>query len=229
MSWTTAREPASQSGPPPRKTLLVVDDDSDVRDVLAGGPGRRRVRRVCVEHGEEALAYLHVGPPPDAILLDLFMPVMSGWDFARHVRKYPEPGGHPDRRDHLQRALLGLPGPARAAQAAGPGQAAGDRTRTCSRPFGRTPSSRQRRRRLAPDAPRPASPDGYRTDTAFPTFRRRSRVARRRPHGALAPGARAAHRPAAGRSERRGDIFKRWTSRRSNGWYSRCCSKRATL
>jgi DNA-binding NtrC family response regulator len=71
------------------RTLLIVDDDRDVRDVLQEVLEDAGYSVVCVEHGEEALAYLQVGPRPDAILLDLFMPVMSGWDFARHVRNYP--------------------------------------------------------------------------------------------------------------------------------------------
>jgi DNA-binding NtrC family response regulator len=71
------------------RTLLVVDDDRDVRDVLQEVLEDAGYAVVCVEHGEEALAYLNVGPRPDAILLDLFMPVMSGWDFARHVRNFP--------------------------------------------------------------------------------------------------------------------------------------------
>jgi DNA-binding NtrC family response regulator len=84
----TSTTQTTATAKPPR-TLLIVDDDRDVRDVLQEVLEDAGYSVVCVEHGEEALAYLHVGPRPDAILLDLFMPVMSGWDFARHVRNYP--------------------------------------------------------------------------------------------------------------------------------------------
>jgi CheY-like chemotaxis protein len=50
---STRTEPASA-----RKTLLVVDDDSDVRDVLQEVLEDAGYSVVCVEHGEEVLAYL---------------------------------------------------------------------------------------------------------------------------------------------------------------------------
>jgi DNA-binding NtrC family response regulator len=79
------RENSSHSG----TTLLVVDDDADVRDVLEEVLSDEGYDVICAENGQVALEYLHTSPAPDAILLDLFMPVMSGWDFARHVRRYP--------------------------------------------------------------------------------------------------------------------------------------------
>ena len=99
------------SPPPSRKTLLVVDDDSDVRDVLQEVLEDAGYAVICVEHGEEALAYLHVGPLPDAILLDLFMPVMSGWDFARHIRKYPNLAAIPIVVITCSEPYWGYPGP----------------------------------------------------------------------------------------------------------------------
>jgi DNA-binding NtrC family response regulator len=99
------------SAAPPRKTLLVVDDDSDVRDVLQEVLDDAGYSVVCVEHGEEALAYLQVGPLPDAILLDLFMPVMSGWDFARHIRRYPDLSTIPIVVITCSEPYWGYPGP----------------------------------------------------------------------------------------------------------------------
>ena len=97
--------------PPSRKTLLVVDDDSDVRDVLQEVLEDAGYSVVCVEHGEEALAYLQLGPLPDAILLDLFMPIMSGWDFARHVRRYPHLATIPLVVITCSEPYWGYPGP----------------------------------------------------------------------------------------------------------------------
>jgi CheY-like chemotaxis protein len=59
--------------------ILVVDDDRDVRDTLAAVLDGEGYRVRCAENGAQALAMLH-GPKPSAIVLDLMMPVMSGWE-----------------------------------------------------------------------------------------------------------------------------------------------------
>ncbi len=74
----------------PTRTLLVVDDDADVRDVLDEVLTEAGYDVVCVDDGEVALDYLQDSPAPDAILLDLCMPVMSGWELARRLRRQPE-------------------------------------------------------------------------------------------------------------------------------------------
>ncbi len=70
----------------PAPTVLVVDDDPDILDALseileAEGYGVTRAR-----NGQEALERLSP-ERPDLILLDLMMPVMDGWAFARHMRE----------------------------------------------------------------------------------------------------------------------------------------------
>ena len=60
--------------------VLIADDDSDVRASLEEGLREAGFDPHCVRNGDEALAYLRRNPPPSAILLDLFMPVMDGWD-----------------------------------------------------------------------------------------------------------------------------------------------------
>ena len=80
---------ARSSTPPPqsaRPTVLIVDDDCDVRDGLKELLVDAGYRPVCARHGDQALAYLRRNPTPAAILLDLFMPVMNGWEFVRRVR-----------------------------------------------------------------------------------------------------------------------------------------------
>jgi len=44
-----------------------------------------------VANGREALDYLHSTRKPNVILLDLMMPVMDGWEFARSLA----PGARP--------------------------------------------------------------------------------------------------------------------------------------
>jgi CheY-like chemotaxis protein len=67
-------------------TVLVVDDDCDVRSALRDALDDAGYRSVCVTNGDEALAFLRRNPKPAAILLDLFMPVMNGWEFVRRIR-----------------------------------------------------------------------------------------------------------------------------------------------
>jgi CheY-like chemotaxis protein len=68
------------------RPVLVVDDDCDVRDSVKDVLQDAGFSAVCVKNGEEALSYLRSQPTPRAVLLDLFMPVMSGWEFVRRVR-----------------------------------------------------------------------------------------------------------------------------------------------
>ncbi|HEY0715742.1 MAG TPA: response regulator [Polyangia bacterium] len=70
--------------PPP--LILIVDDDRDVRESLADTLREAGYKAQCVCNGEEALTYLRRNPPPAAMLLDLFMPVMNGWQFVQNLR-----------------------------------------------------------------------------------------------------------------------------------------------
>ena len=65
--------------------ILLVDDDADVREALVENLEQASYEVACASDGEEALKYLRLNPPPAAILLDLFMPVMDGWEFLKRV------------------------------------------------------------------------------------------------------------------------------------------------
>ena len=69
--------------------VLVVDDDPDIRDALRDVLEEAGYQVAEAGHGAQALAYLASQPPPAAILLDLFMPVMDGWQFARQMQSVP--------------------------------------------------------------------------------------------------------------------------------------------
>jgi CheY-like chemotaxis protein len=60
--------------------VLVVDDESEIREALTEALEQEGYRVRIARNGEEALAQAHE-LPPDLILLDLMMPVMSGWQF----------------------------------------------------------------------------------------------------------------------------------------------------
>jgi CheY-like chemotaxis protein len=61
--------------------VLVVDDDASVRDCLALALELEGHDVHLAEDGFDALLALRSGPRPDVIVLDLEMPVMTGWEF----------------------------------------------------------------------------------------------------------------------------------------------------
>lgn len=70
-----------------RPVVLLVDDDEEMRTTLVEVLAMEGIAAVTARHGGEALARLHGGLVPDAILLDLMMPVMSGWEFRERQRR----------------------------------------------------------------------------------------------------------------------------------------------
>jgi CheY-like chemotaxis protein len=65
-------------------TVLVVDDDKDVCELIKAALAGKGYKTVCAANGREALDYLKGrAPRPKLILLDLMMPVMTGWEFRR--------------------------------------------------------------------------------------------------------------------------------------------------
>jgi CheY-like chemotaxis protein len=82
--------------PSPRngeREVLVVDDDPDILQTLALCLSTEGYRVLMASNGKEALDLL-MKERPDAILLDLMMPVMDGWQFVaelerRGMRKAP--------------------------------------------------------------------------------------------------------------------------------------------
>ena len=63
------------------RSVLIVDDDQDIRELLCHLLKSRGYHPFAVNNGREALTYLEVDPLPCAIVLDLMTPIMSGWDF----------------------------------------------------------------------------------------------------------------------------------------------------
>jgi len=70
--------------------VLIVEDDADLREMMAQLLTLEGFKAATVSNGREALQYLEGGEAPDVILLDLMMPVMDGWEFRRHQRADPE-------------------------------------------------------------------------------------------------------------------------------------------
>ena len=72
------------------RTVLVIDDDDDVRAVMAAVLEDDGWTVRTAENGLRALDSL-VLVRPSAIILDLRMPVMDGLTFAARYREFPEP------------------------------------------------------------------------------------------------------------------------------------------
>ena len=64
-----------------RRRLLLVEDDDATRNSLAEALQGDGFEVVTAANGQEALQLVRGGPRPSAILLDVMMPVMDGWDF----------------------------------------------------------------------------------------------------------------------------------------------------
>jgi CheY-like chemotaxis protein len=72
------------------ETILVVDDERDVRDALELSLSVEGYEVVTARHGREALDLLGRGLRPSLVLLDLMMPVMNGRDFLVALRSQRE-------------------------------------------------------------------------------------------------------------------------------------------
>lgn len=73
------------SSPRSDRLILVVDDDPDVRGLVELLLVDEGYRVVTARDGREALEQVEQ-EMPSLILLDMKMPVMDGWEFARRLR-----------------------------------------------------------------------------------------------------------------------------------------------
>jgi CheY-like chemotaxis protein len=75
--------------------VLIVDDDEDIREMIALHLGRAGYTSVQAASGHEALAQLRGGMRPILILLDVMMPRMSGRQFCAALAAEPALGTPP--------------------------------------------------------------------------------------------------------------------------------------
>ena len=69
--------------------VLIVEDDPDLREMMAQMLSLEGFETATAANGQEALEYLHATPNPEVILLDLMMPIMDGWEFRRKQQADP--------------------------------------------------------------------------------------------------------------------------------------------
>src|SRR5262249_61304881 len=71
-------------------TVLVVDDDAEIRQALAELLEDEEYAVLLAANGKEALDLIGRGMRPDVILLDVMMPVMDGWHFLSARLRHPD-------------------------------------------------------------------------------------------------------------------------------------------
>lgn len=98
-----------------RPSVLVVDDDLGIREVVSEVLRDEGYEVTCAADGAQAMSALRREPHPDLMLLDLMMPVMSGWEVLEQIEENSDlqrvpvvvvsamtaPGGH----EHLAKPI----------------------------------------------------------------------------------------------------------------------------
>ena len=72
-----------------KKSVLIVEDDPGIRDTLQHLLEAEGYTVFLAEHGKDGLELLRRMAPPCAILLDIQMPVMDGYEFLREKNADP--------------------------------------------------------------------------------------------------------------------------------------------
>jgi CheY-like chemotaxis protein len=74
-------EPSQQAMPAAAHTILIVEDEPDLAEVVCESLADLDVKVVCAADGEEGLSLLNSSVLPSLILLDFHMPNMDGFEF----------------------------------------------------------------------------------------------------------------------------------------------------
>ncbi|HET6280700.1 MAG TPA: response regulator [Polyangia bacterium] len=72
-------------------TVLLVEDDLDIRDILQDVLEREGYDVVPAGNGKQAIDFLTMNQPAraDLVILDLMMPLVSGWEVLQRMRTDP--------------------------------------------------------------------------------------------------------------------------------------------
>jgi two-component system phosphate regulon response regulator PhoB len=69
-----------------RETILVIEDEREIQELLRYNLAREGYRVTCVGSGEEAIRGIR-SAPPDLVLLDIMLPGMDGLEVCRALKK----------------------------------------------------------------------------------------------------------------------------------------------
>ena len=72
----------------PRETVLVVDDEEDILELVKYNLAKEGFTVVAVTSGEDALAAVRT-KQPDAVVLDLMLPGLDGLEVCRRMKGDP--------------------------------------------------------------------------------------------------------------------------------------------
>jgi CheY-like chemotaxis protein len=78
-----------------RPSVLLVEDDAEVRSSVAEILELEGFAVDTAIHGQQALEKLRSGALPNVMLLDLMMPVMNGLELLEHLRTETDLGSPP--------------------------------------------------------------------------------------------------------------------------------------
>ncbi|HVR61659.1 MAG TPA: response regulator [Polyangia bacterium] len=104
------------------RTVLLVEDDPEVRDVLEDELEENGYNVIPAANGKQALDFLTLNRPEkaDVVILDLMMPMVSGWEVLEHMHANPQLADIPvivlsavslDRSSAAGRTARGAPRP----------------------------------------------------------------------------------------------------------------------
>ena len=69
-----------------KRTILVVDDMSQIRNILSFSLRKEGYEIKVASNGKDALKYALGDKPPDLIILDIMMPGMDGYEVIKKIR-----------------------------------------------------------------------------------------------------------------------------------------------
>ena len=69
-----------------QKTVLLVEDDPDIRDIVQDVLEAEGYDVIPASHGRQALEFLKVATPPALVILDLKVPFVSGRSLLEAMR-----------------------------------------------------------------------------------------------------------------------------------------------
>lgn len=69
------------------RSILIIEDNKEILDSLKLALEEEGFNIRTANNGKEGLEKLTIQPLPCAIMLDLMMPVMNGWEFLEEMKK----------------------------------------------------------------------------------------------------------------------------------------------